>query len=131
MICAQIKATLPCDIQRVWEVVTSVEQYAWRSDLSRTEVRNEKEFVEYTKDDFATRFTVTAAEPYRRWEFELENRNLKGRWIGRFTPKGAETEVEFTEYVTVKKFFLRLFARFYLNRQQTRFLSDLKQTLLR
>lgn len=75
MICVQIKATLPCDIQRVWEVVTSVEQYAWRSDLSRTEVRNEKEFVEYTKDDFATRFTVTDAEPYRAgnlsWKTEI------------------------------------------------------------
>ena len=131
MICAQIEATLPCDIQRVWEVVTSVEQYAWRSDLSRTEVRNEKEFIEYAKNGFATWFTVTSAEPYRRWEFELENSNLKGRWIGKFTPKGAGTEVEFTEYVTVKNAFLRPFVRFYLNRQQARFLSDLKRALLR
>ena len=53
MICAQIKATFPCDIQRVWDVVTSVEQYAWRSDLSRTEVRNESQFIEYTKNGFA------------------------------------------------------------------------------
>ncbi len=44
------KAVFPCDIQRVWEVVTSLENYSWRGDLSKIEIINEKQFKEYTKD---------------------------------------------------------------------------------
>ena len=31
------KVILPCNIQKAWDIVTSVEKYTWRSDLSKTE----------------------------------------------------------------------------------------------
>ena len=34
MAVSNIKATFQGDVQRVWEVVTSLESYSWRSDLS-------------------------------------------------------------------------------------------------
>lgn len=37
-----IKAVFQCDVQKVWNVVTSLENYSWRSDLSKIEVVNEK-----------------------------------------------------------------------------------------
>ena len=40
-----------------------------------------------------------------RWEFDMENSNMKGHWVGIFTPKKGKTEIEFTENVTVKKSF--------------------------
>ena len=49
MVTSSIKAILPCEIHRVWEAVTAVEGYAWRSDLSKTEILDENRFVEYTK----------------------------------------------------------------------------------
>ena len=60
MTTSNIKARIPCDIHKVWEVVTDVEHYTWRSDLSRTEVINDKQFIEYTKEDYPTTFTITA-----------------------------------------------------------------------
>ena len=39
---SNIKATFPWDIEKVWKTVTDVENYGWRSDLSRTEVIDEK-----------------------------------------------------------------------------------------
>ena len=58
----------------------AVGQYsAWRSDVSRTEVRGERQFVEYTKDGYATAFTVTLVEPYQRWAFTMENTNMTGQ----------------------------------------------------
>lgn len=53
--------------------------------------------------NYATLFTVTAVEPYKRWEFDMENTNMRGHWIGVFTSKGNETEIDFTEYVTANK----------------------------
>lgn len=103
MAISNIKASFQSDIKRVWEVVTSVESYTWRSDLSKTEVINENQFVEYTKDGYATTFTITIAEPYKRWKFDMDNSNMSGHWMGIFTQNGDQTEIDFTEDVTAKK----------------------------
>ncbi len=67
MATSNVKASFSCDIQKVWDIVTSLENYSWRSDLSRVEVISENRFIEYAKGGCATTFTVTAVETCRRW----------------------------------------------------------------
>lgn len=129
MAVSNIKVTFQSDIQRVWETVTSLEHYAWRSDLSKIEVLNDKQFIEYTSEGYATTFTVTAIEPYKRWEFDMENGNMKGHWIGIFAQKDKETELDFTEDVVAKKVFMKPFIKAYLKKQQALYVSDLKKVL--
>lgn len=129
MATSRIKAVFERDIQTVWEVVTSLEQYAWRSDLSRIEIIKENQFIEYTKEGYATTFSVTAKEPYRRWEFDMENSNMKGHWTGIFTQKGGATEILFIEEVIAKKIVLKPFVKSFLKKQQALYLSDLKKAL--
>ncbi len=129
MTIANCKAVLPYSIRRVWETVTTPEGYSWRSDLGKTEILNDKQFVEYTKDGYATTFTVTAAVPCDRWELDFENSRMHGHWTGVFTQNGKQTEVDFTEAVTAKSLFLRPFVRPFLKKQQTQFLADLKKAL--
>lgn len=129
MAVCNIKTVLSADISKVWDVVTDVENYSWRSDLSRTELLEKKQFVEYTKEGYPTTFTITSSVPYERWEFDMENSNMKGHWVGIFTPKEGKTEIEFTENVTVKKIFLRPFIKRYLRRQQALFVADLEKAL--
>ena len=78
MAVSNIKAIFPCDAQKVWNMVTSLKDYQWRSDLSKVEILDEKKFVEYTKSGYPTTFTVTCEIPYERWEFDMENSNMKG-----------------------------------------------------
>lgn len=130
MAVSSIKAVLACDVQKVWETVTSREDYAWRSDLSRIESVNEREFIEYTVDGVATRFRTTAIEPCKRWEFDMENSRMRGHWAGIFTAREGHTEIVFTETVTAKKLLLRPFVRAYLKKQQACYVSDLKKALL-
>lgn len=66
MATSNIKVRIPCDIHKVWGVVTAVEHYTWRSDLSKTEVISDKQFIEYTKEGYPTTFTITITEPYKR-----------------------------------------------------------------
>lgn len=87
MAISNIKVSLPCDIQKVWEAVTSLEDCAWRSDLGKIEIVNENQFIEYTKDGYATTFTITEKEPCKRYEFDMENGNMQGHWTGIFTKK--------------------------------------------
>ncbi len=129
MAVSNIKAILQYDIHKVWEVTTTVEQYTWRSDLDRAEVLNEKQFVEYTKEGFATTFTITVTEPYKRWEFDMENENMTGHWTGLFTAKGESTEIDFTEEVTAKKFYMKPFLKPFLKKQQAQFVADLEKAL--
>lgn len=129
MTISNIKTIIQSDIYKVWEVVLAVENYAWRSDLSKTEVVDDKQFIEYTNGGYPTTFTVTLVEPYKRWEFDMENTNMQGHWVGVFTSKDNETEIEFTEYVTAKKFFIKPFVKSFLKKQQVQFVTDLKKSI--
>lgn len=125
MAVSNVKSIIRSDVQKVWETVLAVEQYGtWRSDLSRTEVINQKQFIEYTKEGYPTEFTVTVVEPRKRWEFDLENGNVIGHWTGIFTSEGKETRIDFTERVTAKKWIMKPFLKFYLKKQQARFVRD-------
>ncbi len=129
MAISKIKAVFPSDIKKVWDIVTSLESCQWRSDLSRIEVVNKQQFIEYTKDGYATTFTVTVCEPCKRWEFDMENNNMKGHWIGVFTEKDGYTEIDFTEEVTAKKLVMKPFVKGFLKKQQELYVSDLRKAL--
>ena len=129
MAVSNIKAVLQSNIQDVWNIVTSLEKYQWRSDLSKIEIINEKQFVEYTKNGYATTFTITASEPFKRWEFDMENSNMKGHWTGTFTEKDGQAEIDFTEDVTAKKLIMKPFVKAFLKKQQELYVSDLKKAL--
>ena len=117
MAISRLTALFQSDIKTVWDIVTSLDNYQWRSDISKIEVLNEQQFIEYTKDGFATTFTITAFEPIKRWEFDMENSNMKGHWVGVFVEKNDQTEIEFTEDVTVKKLIMKPFVKTFLKKQ--------------
>ena len=130
MTISQINATLDADINTVWRVITDTSHYCeWRSNLERVEAEDELHFSEYSRDGYATHFTVTQSHAPYIWEFSVENSNLTGRWLGVFEELGSRTHVSFTEYVTAKKFCLRPFVKQYLKKQQSLFVSDLKKAL--
>ncbi len=129
MAVSNIKAVFQSNIQDVWNIVTSLENYQWRSDLSKIEIINEKQFVEYAKDGYATTFTITASEPFKRWEFDMENSNMKGHWTGIFAEKNGQTEIDFTEDVTAKKLIMKPFVKTFLKKQQELYVSDLRKAL--
>ncbi len=127
MATANIKVTFQVELEKVWEVVTDLTNYQWRSDLAKIEVSEDgKSFIEYTKDGFATTFTITAFEPGKRYEFDMENQNMKGHWTGLFKETPDGTEIDFTEDVTAKKALMKPFVGAYLKKQQKQYVEDLK-----
>lgn len=129
MTVSNIKATFECDVQKVWDILTSLENYSWRSDISNIEIKDNKEFVEYTKDEYATYFKVTVFEKYKRWEFDLENSNIKGHWTGIFSYNNGRTTIDFTENVVAKKLVMKPLVGMYLKKQQARYIEDLKKVI--
>ena len=126
MTTSNIKAVIPGEHRKVWALILDIENYGnWRSDLSKTEVISDKQFIEYTKGGYPTTFTITLVEPCKRWEFDMENSNMSGHWIGIFTDKGNDTEIDFTECVEAKKWFMKPFVKSYLRKQQAQFVADI------
>ena len=127
---ATIKVLISEELHKVWDFVLDIKNYAtWRNDLSKTEVVSDKQFIEYSKDGHPTTFSVTRVEPYRRWEFDMDNGNMSGHWTGVFTAKGEGTEIVFTEQVKAKKLLMKPFVKLYLKKQQAQFVADLKKAL--
>ena len=130
MAISNVKATLQVDIERVWEIVTSLYDYSWRSDLSKIEILEDgKKFIEYTRSGYATTFTITAIEPMKRYEFDMENDNMSGHWIGLFSKIVGKTEISFMENIIPKKWIMKPFVGMYLKKQQDTYISDLRKAV--
>lgn len=129
MATSNIKAAFSCDIKTLWNIVTSLENYSWRSDLSKIEVLSRNQFVEYTKDGYSTTFTTTLWEPFQRWEFDMESNIMSGHWIGIFSQEDEKVTIDFTEYVSTNKILMKPFVKMYLKKQQATYVQDLEKAL--
>ena len=130
MIRSNIKKQFSCDRNKLWDIITDNSNYVWRSDLSKIEIIDDTHFVEYTKNNFPTYFTITSKEKLKEYKFDLENTNLKGKWIGIFKelPNG-NIKLDFTEEIEVNSFIMKLLAKSYLKSQQKRYMRDLERAL--
>ena len=130
---SNITATFKANVSTVWDVVTNNEKYSWRSDLSKIEILGDgNKFIEHTKDGFTTYFTVTTKQEYERYEFDLENNNMKGHWIGIFTTtEDGGTKIDFTEEINIKNPFMEILSYLFMNLKkiQETYIMDLKKEL--
>lgn len=126
---ANIKVTFLCPVEKVWNTITNLSQYKWRSDIEKIQVIDEETFIEVSKEGIKTKFTVVNKQEYELWEFTLDNKNIKGRWTGKFYRHGEKTTLDFTEEVHAKKIFMAPFVGGYLRKQQRQYFVDLKREL--
>ncbi len=126
-----ITARFKSDVEKVWDVVTDNRNYSWRSDLSKIVCEEDgKSFTEYAENGFPTLFTITYKEPFERYEFNMENKNMTGHWTGIFseTTEGG-TQIDFTEELEIGNPIMKLLAGIYLKKQQNTYVKDLRRTL--
>lgn len=124
------RVLLPYDLEDVWSIVVSLDNYKWRSDLSSIEIIEDgKRFAEHTKDGYTTEFTITTLTPMSRYEFDMDNANIHGHWVGKFSKEQGGCLIDFTENVIAKKIRMKPFVKGYLKKQQATYLADLRRTL--
>ncbi|HOF00798.1 MAG TPA: SRPBCC family protein [Spirochaetota bacterium] len=129
MATANTKVTLLCPIEKVWNKVTDLKDFSWRSDLEDIKIIDENNFIEITKNGIKTNFRVTEFRKHKIWAFEIENENIKGKWIGKFYSQGNNTTLDFTENIIAKKVIFKPFVGLYLRKQQKIYFQDLKREL--
>ena len=131
MIISKAKMQINAKIEEVWEVVTNNKEYFWRKDLSKIEILDEKHFVEYTKNNFLTKFEIIKKEQFKNYECILENDNIKG--IFRLYLEKMEDNkvmIELVEEIEIKNnIVIQLFAKPYLKNHQKKYLQHLNKKL--
>ncbi len=130
MVKSNIKKEFSCDIEKLWNVITDNTNHTWRSDLSKIEITDDKHFIEYAKNNYPTYFIITSKEYLKEYKFNIENSNIKGKWIGLFKklPNG-NAELDFTEEIETNNFLMRLLAKPYLKSMQRRYMKDLEKEI--
>ena len=130
MIKSNIKKQFSCDKNKLWNIIIDNSNYKWRTDLSKIEIIDETHFVEYNTGNFPTYFTITTKEKLKEYKFDLENANLKGKWIGIFKElTNGNIELDFTEEIEVNSLIMKLLAKSYLKSQQKRYMKNLEREL--
>ena len=130
MVKANIKKSSNCDRDKLWNTITDNRNYDWRTDLDRIEILDDTHFIEYAKNNYPTSFTITNKEKLKVYEFDIENTNIKGKWIGKFKELAdGSIEVDFTEEIETNNFIMKLFAKTYLKNMQKRYIQDLEREL--
>lgn len=130
MIKSNITKVLSCDIKKLWNIITDNSNYAWRSDLSKIEIIDDKHFIEYAKNEFPTHFTITSKVDLKEYKFDIENTNIKGKWIGIFKElDNGNVLLSFTEEIETNNILMKLLAKLYLITQQKRYMRDLENEL--
>ncbi len=128
MAVSNLKAELYADIEKVWALITSSDS-SWRSDLQEIRQIDKSNFIEVDKNGFETHFKITEFKPNTLLEFDIENDNLTGHWIGKLYIKNGKTHIDFTEDITSKKIIMKPFVKIFLKKQQATYLYDLKRAL--
>lgn len=130
MIKSNIKKEFNCDIEKLWNIITDNTKYAWRTDLSKIEIVDDKHFIEYTKSNYPTYFTITSKVNLKEYKFDIQNSNIKGKWIGIFKKlDNGKVVLDFTEEIETNNFIMKLLSKPYIKSQQKRYMRDLEKEL--
>ena len=119
-------------IEDVWNTITNNKDWQWRTDLENLKIINDKEFIEYGKGGFEVHFKITKKEKFKIYAFNMDSNAFSGKWTGSFEklPDG-KTKITFTESITYKKLFYKIFASLFVNLKkiQDTYMRDLKKKL--
>lgn len=130
MAISNIKKEFNCDIEKLWNIITDNTNYTWRSDLSKIEIIDDIHFIEYAKNNYPTYFTIVSKVNLKEYKFDIENANIKGKWIGIFKKlENGNVLLDFTEEIKVNNIIMKLFAKPYLKIQQKKYMKDLIKEL--
>lgn len=128
---AEAVKTYSYPISMVWNVVINNEDVAWRSDLDRIEIVDDTHFIEYTKKQQETNFTITEKRAMEYYAFTMENSMFDGYWTGSFQGDETSTTITFTEHIHVKNSIIRLLSYVFMDirKIQQQYLDDLQKKL--
>lgn len=129
MIVVEEKVLLNSSPKEVYEIITNNNFYLWRSDLSEIKIVDDDHFIEYTRKKYPTFFTIIKKAKNKRYEVEISNNNLEGKFVVELLKNDDKTEFLIREEVIINDSKKRLLGKLYLKKLQKKYINDLIKEL--
>lgn len=127
---AKIEATFTSPIEKVWQLMTDLNNQCWRSQIEKIKIIDQNKFIEYDKSGYQTEFVILNKIENDIYEFNMINKNMEGHWIGRLKKLDNQTtHLEMTEAIEMKTKMFKFVIKKYLHNQQVSYIQDLKKAL--
>jgi hypothetical protein len=133
---AEKEIILKHNVKNIWDTVVNNNDYKWRTDIKEIEtLENGKKWIEYydLNKKYFTEFILKEKEEYKRYSFDMENKNFYGNWTGKFVGiNNNETKCIFTETIYIKNKIMNILAKIFWNLEkiQEQYFKDLEKKLL-
>lgn len=83
MITIEAKETFNASPDVIWGYLTDLENQSWRKNINYIETLPDgSRFTEHTVNDGDVNYNVQNSEPYKLYEVDFENENMRGTWKG-------------------------------------------------
>ncbi|MGY3705012.1 hypothetical protein BW731_02210 [Vagococcus martis] len=112
---ARIEWEFEIGIEEIWNVVTDLDNYEWRSDLTNLKKITSTEFIEYFKGGGETTFRIIDKIYGEKYSFDMKSKFFEGMWVGKFEVCGTKTKLIFVEEIDIKNPIIWLVSLFSLN----------------
>lgn len=129
MIVVEEKILIDAKPKEIYDIITNNEFYLWRSDLSKIEIVDENHFIEYTNKNFPTFFTVIKSIKNKRYETEMINNNIEGKFIIELKKIDNKTEFIIREEIQKLNIKLKFASKLFLKKMQKKYIFDLLKEL--
>lgn len=126
----KIEETFEGSLDDIWDFLTNLNNQLWRTNIKDIQIVDDSHFVEFDNDGYETHFAITNKVEKEIYEFDIENQNINGHWIGKLKQlDDHHIHIEFTEMINVNNKIMNLLAKTYLKKQQKQYIEDLKKAL--
>ena len=71
-------------LEKVFNVVSNLNDCSWRSDLLKVEQLSEDKYLEYNRKNRVTKVRIVTQIENIQFEYDLQNDSYTGHWCGQF-----------------------------------------------
>ena len=114
-------------IANIYKKITDIHNTSWRSDLKVVKGIDDNNFIEYSKKDYPTFYTVLKNVKNKTYELEFTNNKVEGHILYILKKEDYKTNLSITVDLTLVDAKIKMLAKQKLKKQWSKFVSDLSK----
>lgn len=112
-------------VANIYKKITDIHNTSWRSDLKVVKGIDDNNFIEYSKKDYPTFYTVLKTVKNKNYELEFTNNKVEGHIAYTLKKEDTKTNLSIIVDLTLVDAKIKMIAKQKLKKQWSKFVEDL------